>query len=214
VIGQAQRGGLAQRAVAPGSVLKPFGVVAALEAGIPRDHAFADGDMASILERSSNVGALQITTAAGRPALDDVLGRVGLPAPASLSLERLTLGEVLVTPLQVASAWTHLSGRGAISPQIAAATREMLVGAVSGEQATGRQAAVPSVQVAGKTGTAPLVGADGAVVPGRYLASFVGLVPADAPQLVILVSVAGPRGQEVWGGVVAAPAFRRIVEAL
>jgi cell division protein FtsI/penicillin-binding protein 2 len=40
----------------------------------------------------------------------------------------------------------------------------------------------------------------------------VGLVPADDPDLVVLVSVAGPQGDAAWGGVVAAPAFRRIVE--
>jgi hypothetical protein len=208
LLGQAERGGLLRRELSPGSVLKPFVVVAALEAGIPRDHAFGDGDMASILERSSNAGAQQVATLAGREAIDDVLGRVGLSVPATLPLERLTLGEVLVTPLQLASAWTHLAGHGAISPQIAAETREMLVRAVVGEQGTGRQAAVPGVRVAGKTGTAPLAGAEG------HLASFVGLVPADEPELVILVSVARPQGEATWGGVVAAPAFRRIVEGL
>ena len=42
----------------------------------------------------------------------------------------------------------------------------------------------------------------------RYVASFVGIVPASRPRLVILVSVDEPQGA-IWGGVVAAPAFRR-----
>jgi cell division protein FtsI/penicillin-binding protein 2 len=197
-----------QRELSPGSVLKPFTVVAALEAGISRDHAFGDGDMASILERSSNAGALQIAALAGKPSIDAVFGRVGMPVPAGVSLERLALGDgVRVTPLQLETAWSHLSGHRAISPEIAAQTREMLVRAVVGEQATGKQAAVPGVAVAGKTGTAPLA-------DGGHLASFVGLVPADDPELVILVCVARPQGEAVWGGVVAAPAFRSIVEGL
>jgi cell division protein FtsI/penicillin-binding protein 2 len=41
------------------------------------------------------------------------------------------------------------------------------------------------------------------------VASFVGVVPANSPRLVVLVSVDEPRGA-IWGGVVAAPAFQEI----
>ena len=211
VLARAVRGGVGERRMAPGSVLKPFVVAAALEAGIPESAQLADGDMASILERSSNAGAVDIAAHVGRPAVAEMFVRVGLPAPASLGLDELTLGAAPVTPLEVATAWTHLAGHGAVPGPIAARTRELLVGAVEGEHATGSRAAVPGVRVAGKTGTAPLVGPDGAVQADRTLASFVGLVPADDPDLVVLVAVAGPRG-DAWGGVVAAPSFRRIVE--
>ena len=214
VLGEAHRGSLSQRQVAFGSVMKPFAVVAALEAGVSPDHRFDDGDMASILERSSNVGAQQIAQHAGQEAILDVLTRVGLTVPSDIALDRLTLGGFATTPRRVASAWAHLAGHGAISATIAADTREMLVRAVEGPRATGRQAAVPGVRVAGKTGTAPLVLADGRVDSDRYLSSFVGLAPADDPDFVVLVSVAGPQGDSPWGGTVAAPAFRRIVEAL
>ena len=43
----------------------------------------------------------------------------------------------------------------------------------------------------------------------RYVASFVGLVPATKPKLVIMVMVDEPHG-DIYGGVVAAPAFREI----
>ena len=45
----------------------------------------------------------------------------------------------------------------------------------------------------------------------NYVASFVGIVPASRPRLVILVSVDEPRGA-IWGGVVAAPAFAQIAK--
>ena len=43
------------------------------------------------------------------------------------------------------------------------------------------------------------------------MASFVGMVPASRPQLVILVTVDEPHGA-IWGGVVAAPAFSQIAQ--
>jgi beta-lactamase regulating signal transducer with metallopeptidase domain len=212
VLGRAERGGLAERPVSPGSVLKPFTMVAALEQGVPRETVFTDGDMVSILACSSNPGAVEVATRAGRPALEGVLHRVGLPTPAEVSLDRLVLGDVRVTPLQVAAAWTHLGGHGALAPQLAAEVRELLVGAVESENATGKEAAVPGLRIAGKTGTAQLVRADGTPDADQVLASFVGLVPADEPEVVVLVAVAGPQGEARWGGTVAAPAFRRIVE--
>ena len=74
----------------------------------------------------------------------------------------------------------------------------------------------PSAQIhgyttAGKTGTAQLV-ENGEYAPGQYIASFIGMVPAEHPRYVILVKVARPRGA-IYGGVVAAPAFAKIASA-
>ena len=65
---------------------------------------------------------------------------------------------------------------------------------------------MPGYDLAGKTGTAQMV-VDGSYVPGAYTASFVGIVPADRPQYVILVKVDKPIGA-YYGSIVAAPAFR------
>ncbi|MEQ1571291.1 MAG: penicillin-binding transpeptidase domain-containing protein [Myxococcota bacterium] len=204
IVGRADRGGITDRPMPPGSVVKPFVVAAALEAGVPADQAFTDGTMASILERSSNTGAQAVAARVGRGAIEDLFHRVGLPV-SDAPLDALALGSAPATPVQVAAAWTHLAGHGAIPAAAAAQTREWLVGAVEGPNATGGRAAVPGVRVAGKTGTAPLAN-------DEVSASFVGLVPADDPDFVVLVTVAGPDGDERWGGVVAAPAFRRIVD--
>jgi cell division protein FtsI (penicillin-binding protein 3) len=76
---------------------------------------------------------------------------------------------------------------------------------------TGTLAAVPGYQVAGKTGTAAKVDPDGTYSKTRYVASFVGVVPASRPRVVILVSIDEPHGA-IWGGVVAAPAFSEIAK--
>jgi len=78
------------------------------------------------------------------------------------------------------------------------------------EDGTAKAAAIPGYPVAGKTGTAQKV-TGGRYDPSRYLSSFVGIVPADAPRLVIAVMIDEPQGIH-YGGVVAAPAFKAIAE--
>jgi cell division protein FtsI (penicillin-binding protein 3) len=79
------------------------------------------------------------------------------------------------------------------------------------EDGTAKLAAIPGYPVAGKTGTAQKV-SGGRYDPSKYLASFVGIVPADKPRLVIAVMIDEPQGTH-YGGLVAAPAFKAIAEA-
>jgi cell division protein FtsI/penicillin-binding protein 2 len=74
-------------------------------------------------------------------------------------------------------------------------------------EGTGTEAAIPGYTVAGKTGTAQK--AENGRYVAKYVASFVGLVPAKKPRLAILVMVDEPHGN-IYGGLVAAPAFRDI----
>jgi cell division protein FtsI/penicillin-binding protein 2 len=83
----------------------------------------------------------------------------------------------------------------------------MLKGVVS-DRGTAAAAAIPGYTVAGKTGTAQKPGPHG-YMPGKYVATFVGMVPARHPRLVVLVSVDEPK-LAIYGGVVAAPAFSQI----
>src|SRR5712691_6049400 len=76
-------------------------------------------------------------------------------------------------------------------------------------EGTGTYAAIPGYQVAGKTGTAQKPDSHGGYASGEYVASFVGIVPASRPRLVVLVTVDEPHGA-IFGGVVAAPAFQQI----
>ncbi len=99
--------------------------------------------------------------------------------------------------------------RRAISAKTAATLRRYLRAVVT--RGTGNPTAkVPGYTTAGKTGTAQ-VAENGGYVPGAYVGSFVGFVPAESPRFVILVKVARPRGS-IYGGVVAAPAFAEIAK--
>jgi cell division protein FtsI (penicillin-binding protein 3)/stage V sporulation protein D (sporulation-specific penicillin-binding protein) len=98
-------------------------------------------------------------------------------------------------------------GRRVVSKQVAEQMLDMLRGVVV--EGTGTAAAIPGYTVAGKTGTAAKIDDNGRYSSSRYVASFVGLVPASKPELVVMVMVDEPRGG-YYGGTVAAPAFREI----
>jgi cell division protein FtsI/penicillin-binding protein 2 len=97
--------------------------------------------------------------------------------------------------------------RRILEPGVDAQLRTMLRGVVS-DQGTAELAAIPGYAVAGKTGTAQKPGPHG-YIPGAYVATFVGMVPASRPRLLVLVTIDEPHGQ-IYGGLVAAPAFESI----
>jgi len=75
---------------------------------------------------------------------------------------------------------------------------------------TAINARVPGFRVAGKTGTAQKVDAvTGGYSVDKRVASFVGFLPAEDPQLVMLVTLDEPK-IGVYGGLTAAPVFSRI----
>jgi cell division protein FtsI (penicillin-binding protein 3) len=93
-----------------------------------------------------------------------------------------------------------------ISTEVAQQLRGMLEG-VTNEGGTAVSAAIPGYRVAGKTGTARR-NVNG--VYDGYTASFVGFAPADAPRLVLSVSVQDPKNG-YYGGLVSGPVFRDIM---
>jgi len=97
--------------------------------------------------------------------------------------------------------------RRILAPEVDSQLRTMLRGVVS-DQGTAELAAIPGYAVAGKTGTAQKPGPHG-YIPGAYVATFVGMVPASRPRLLVLVTIDEPHGQ-IYGGLVAAPAFEQI----
>ena len=110
------------------------------------------------------------------------------------------------------SVWEHVPHirRRPISAETAKTVTDLLVNVV--ERGTGKRAAIPGYRVAGKTGTAQKVDpATGTYSSTKFVGSFVGFVPAEDPQLAILVMIDEPQGP-AWGGVVAAPVFRKVAE--
>jgi cell division protein FtsI/penicillin-binding protein 2 len=145
----------------------------------------------------------------------------------------LPIGQgIAVTPIQMASAYAAIANRGVwvkphlidrignqlpkpaarrriVTPWIAHELSAMLQNVVL--DGTGTLAQIPGYHVAGKTGTAAKPDATGGYSTSKYVASFVGFAPATRPRVVVLVTVDEPQGA-IWGGVVAAPAFKTIMQ--
>jgi cell division protein FtsI/penicillin-binding protein 2 len=139
---------------------------------------------------------------------------------------------IAVTPIQMASVYASVANDGVwvqphlvsrvggrapfkpkrrriMSTEVDREIKAMLTGVVEG--GTGTEAAIPGYTVAGKTGTGSIPGPHGYADSSGYMASFVGMVPAKDPRIVVLVVVDRPRGA-IFGGVVAAPAFQAIAK--
>lgn len=149
------------------------------------------------------------------------------------SMGNLPIGQgELVTPIQMMAAYAAIAnggvlrrprivaavdgrrpaappGRRVISTRTARQVRRMLAG-VFAPGGTASEVAIPGYTLAGKTGTANKVDtATGQYSEERYVASFVGMAPAERPELLVSVIVDEPQGA-IYGGEVAAPAFGRI----
>jgi len=158
---------------------------------------------------------------------------------SSVSIGSVSIGqEILVTPIQLVSAMSAIANGGVllrprivkafvdkgdvvketereeirrvISPETSRIMTHILKGVVT--EGTGREAAVKGFSVAGKTGTAQKYDPEiQAYSKDKYLASFVGFVPAEKPLLAILVIIDEPK-KVFWGGQAAAPVFSRVAQ--
>jgi cell division protein FtsI (penicillin-binding protein 3) len=144
------------------------------------------------------------------------------------SMGNMPIGQGLaVTPIQMATAYTAIANRGVmrrpyviqghqkpgdrvLSEGTAQSVSRMLEG-VLGPGGTAQEASVAGYKLAGKTGTAEKPDEFGGYSKTKFVASFIGYAPARNPRLLMAVMVDEPKG-EIYGGVVAAPAFQRIAE--
>ncbi len=265
----------------PGSTQKALTIAAAVEEGVVEPtttlevddairvggstftdatrHATESWTVSQIMERSSNVGTIQIAEQLGPEQLDGYLRAfgygqrtdLGFPGESggllmphtqwwSTSLPTIAIGHgVAVSLLQLANSYATLANDGVsvpprlvqgtvgedgrlspaamgaarqvVSPGTAGAVRAMLEDAVHGEDGTGARAQVEGYRVAGKTGTARKPRTDGRGYSDEYVATFVGMAPADDPQVVVAVMVDEP--YPFFGGLVAAPVFAEVMEA-
>jgi cell division protein FtsI (penicillin-binding protein 3) len=141
------------------------------------------------------------------------------------SLGNLPIGQgIAVTPIQMAAAYEAIANHGVsvrphvvmgdpaparrvVSPQTADSVSSMLKGVLAAG-GTAQEAQVPGYTLAGKTGTAEKAEAGG-YSKDKFVASFIGFAPQRNPRLLVAVMVDEPHG-EIYGGVVAAPAFEKI----
>lgn len=251
----------------PGSVMKPFTVAAALEAGtvtpntvidinpggltvgghtITDTHYYGPLTLTGLITKSSNIGMSKLALEMQGSHMYDVLSRFGFGKVSGVAfpgesagvlrnhqrwhpLEQATLSYgygLSVTTLQLAQAYSVLAGRGRLKqPSLILGSNNpassllderiadqvvAMLETVTGPEGTGKRAAIPMYRVAGKTGTSHKAGVGG--YSDRYISSFVGFAPVSNPRLVCAVVVNDPKGDDYYGGLVAAPVFQAVMQ--
>ncbi|MDG2278884.1 MAG: penicillin-binding transpeptidase domain-containing protein [Pseudomonadales bacterium] len=266
--------GMRNRAVTdayePGSTIKPFTTIAALESGLydrntpiktapgyfrigskliqdPIDRGTIT--LSKALQKSSQVGFAKLALDLEEKAVFDVLTRAGLgrhpgtrlPGEAAGFIDSSQLKYPIVraafaygyglsvTPVQLTQAYLALASGGIVKPLSilrddrnkqsgeriydASLTEEvlMMMETVTAPEGTASGAAVAGYRVAGKTGTARMVGPNG-YDDERHAAWFAGIAPVSNPKIVAVVLINEPSAGVTGGGAVAAPIFARVAE--
>ena len=193
-----------------------------------------------LYERARLFGFGEVT---GSDFPSETRGRLPNPGTwSNLSLPTISFGQgVAVSPLQLTTAYAAIANGGEyLSPRIikefrnksgevvrpcpvrkirrvmtfqtAARLTELLCEVV--EVGTGKNAAVPGIRIAGKTGTAQRIseGSKG-YAGGKYVASFIGFLADHNPRLVCLVMIDSPVGV-YYGAQISAPVFKNIINRI
>lgn len=116
-----------------------------------------------------------------------------------------------IKPISLLKLNTVTTGQPVFSSQTTLLLRDMLE-MVAKPGGTAPLAQVPGYRVAGKTGTAHKL--ENKHYVDRYVASFVGLAPASAPRIIVAVMIDEPSNGTYYGGIVAAPVFSKVTEAV
>lgn len=271
--GNKQQNTMRNRAVVdayePGSTIKPFTALAALESGRYTPETMIDTapgyfkvgnkliedpinrkslSLGQSIQKSSQVAFAKLALDLEQDAVFDVLARAGfgnyvgveLPGEAYGKLSsaqlkypvvRATLAYgygLSVSPIQLAQAYLTLASHGVRLPISivksdvpdtgervfeAQATKDVLtmMELVTAREGTAANAAVAGYRVAGKTGTARMIGANG-YDDERHIAWFAGVAPVSDPKVVMIIVINEAKAGRSGGGKVAAPVFARVAE--
>jgi len=252
----------------PGSTLKPFTIATALESGLydlkstidthpgffkVGDHTIRDHrdygviDLATVIKKSSNIGASKIALSLEPLDFWSTLTKVGFgqatgsgfPGESSgylnpynnwSEVEQATMSfgyGISTTALQLALAYMPFATDGMMLPVsflkvtepvtasrvfsagVARQVRTMLESVIQ-KGGTGIRAFIEGYRVAGKTGTVHKT-VVGGYSEDRYLSLFAGMAPASNPRLIAVVIIDEPKGDQYYGGLVAAPVFAKVM---
>jgi cell division protein FtsI (penicillin-binding protein 3) len=173
------------------------------------------GEVRGILRRpedwsGTSIAALSIGQEIGTTPLQ-VLRAYAAIANGGLLMKPYIVSEIISNKGEIVRSVTPTIERRVVSVETAETVKEILKTVVE-VGGTAQRADVNGNLVAGKTGTAQIFDEkEGRYSKDRYVSSFVGFVPADDPKVALIVVIYEPTGKN-YGGLVAAPVFKNIVE--
>lgn len=115
-------------------------------------------------------------------------------------------------PLSILKTDGPIAGERVMDESTAKKVIAMMETVVS-DRGTAKRAQVPGYRVAGKTGTVHKT-AGGVYEASRYRSLFAGIAPVDNPRLAMIIMIDDPKGNDYYGGLVAAPVFSRIMAGM
>lgn len=149
-----------------------------------------------------SVSAVQIVTAATAFANDGML------------LEPHIVKRIVSPEGRTMESFDRRPVRQAVSPETARAAL-LLLESVTETGGTGTRAAIDGTRVSIKTGTGEIYDPQtGSYSAGAVLASALALFPTDDPRFIVYVVIDHPRGDEYYGGRIAAPIIKQLGEEL
>ncbi len=214
---------------------------------IKDSHPMKYANLFDIIKYSSNTGMAHIALKMQPSEMMDVLQKFGYGKKTPLKLlgersgvlpltrrrwsklEQATTGfgyGIMVTPLQIAQAYSVLANLGVLKPLSILKVKEEPKGirvvkeedvikmlkaleAVVEGGGTGGEAMVEGYRIGGKTGTAKVA------VAGKYgkdyVGTFVGLAPMSNPRFVMVVVINEPHAGKFYGGAVSGPVFTEVM---
>ncbi len=171
------------------------------------------GEISGVLKETkfwskTSIGAVPIGQEVGVTALQ-LASAISVIANGGVLMKPYLLKSIRYSNGEVASGFKPESVRQVISPLTAKRVKDILV--LVTEEGTGKLARVADFKVAGKTGTAQKIEPNGLYSHSKYVASFIGFAPADDPLIAMVIIIDEPHPY-YFGGVVAAPAFKKIAQ--
>lgn len=170
------------------------------------------GEVSGVMRSASSIKPIELaTTSFGQGVTASpvqLAAGVAVIANGGLRMTPRLVDAVLDRHGEVEMAREPREDRRVVSERTARAVARMME-TVTEPGGTGTRARVPGYRVAGKTGTAQKV-ENGGYSPTKRVSSFTGFLPADRPEVAIVVVVDTPTVGSKYGGIAAAPAFASI----
>ena len=185
--------------------IKAFGLMSKTGIDLP-------GEQVGVFHNEQNVGPVELATIAFGQANSatpiQLISAISAIANDGILMKPHVVKEFVDSKGNVISRVEPEQVRKVISSKTARSIRNIMESVVV--EGGAQNAFIPGYRVAGKTGTAQKV-VNGRYEPGFYYASFVGMAPAENPEIAVLIIVDEPRGASHFGGTVAAPIAKEVI---